>query len=360
MKRIIKITPSSADRVYHCPVSLMRSQGLKPIVIDNAVRDEGVLMHSIAEAYLKGGVMEASSVEMHNHACDYRKFIEDVCGTVKARMVEIAIEAMIDDEILVKGRPDYFSYDPHEKRLTIFDLKYGYQPVPAKGNKQLLTMAMAIIARMEKSEMGKPNLVQFAIFQPRAIGDPRSVHTYSIEEFLELYADFKSNIGDFTRVKVGSHCKYCPAQQECGEFSTLPQDIMSLMSPSPTGVSIELQYNLLKVMLPILKTRFEAIETEIASYIKSGKTFEGFALQDKYSRKQWKVPVNQVVAVGKAHGVDTSKVDVITPAQAIKAGIPAEVVDELSHKVQIGLELVTISELDLSDFYIQQNKGEVS
>ena len=64
--------------------------------------------------------------------------------------------------------------------------------------------------------------------------------------------------------------------------------------------------------------------------IKQGAAIPGWMAQQGQGREKWAMPLPEVIALGQMMGVDISKPGAVTPKQAIKAGLPAELVKQYS------------------------------
>jgi hypothetical protein len=83
----------------------------------------------------------------------------------------------------------------------------------------------------------------------------------------------------------------------------------------------------------------------MASLVRSGKQGTGWALEQSYGREKWTQPVEDVIALGTVLGVDlAAPTAAITPPQARKLGIDADVIAAYSTKPPGELKLVPQSD----------------
>ena len=89
-----------------------------------------------------------------------------------------------------------------------------------------------------------------------------------------------------------------------------------------------------------LKARESGLREEALNKIRTGTPVPGFMTEAGKGRETWKVPVEQVEALGELMGVAVTKKAAVTPKQAIKAGLTKELVEQFSHTPSGELKLV--------------------
>ena len=89
--------------------------------------------------------------------------------------------------------------------------------------------------------------------------------------------------------------------------------------------------------------RLEAIETglttQILMMIKAGKRVAGFHIEQGVGREKWRVPEQEVIAMAQLMGISVAKQKLITPKQAVAAGLPRELVDSFTETPSTGAKL---------------------
>jgi hypothetical protein len=110
-----------------------------------------------------------------------------------------------------------------------------------------------------------------------------------------------------------------------------------------SNAALGTELSLLNHHLARLEARKTGLEEMAASEIKAGKVVPGFALESTSGRVGWTKPIEEVIALGQMMGVDISKPGACTPTQAIKAGLPEDLVGSYSERKVGGLKLVSSS-----------------
>jgi len=115
------------------------------------------------------------------------------------------------------------------------------------------------------------------------------------------------------------------------ELSTIPQEekIHHLREKSISEEILET-----KEAISTLKMRLEDLENKAIESIREGKEVSGFKVVPQFSRVKWTLKDNDVIKLASAYNVivaKPAKLELITPLQAIKAGIPKEIVKQYSN-----------------------------
>ncbi len=114
------------------------------------------------------------------------------------------------------------------------------------------------------------------------------------------------------------------------ELSTIPQEekIHHLREKSISEEILET-----KEAINTLKMRLEDLENQAIQSIRDGKEVPGFKVVPQFTRIKWTLKDNDVIKLGQAHNIvlaKPAKLELITPLQAIKAGIPKDIVKQYS------------------------------
>ena len=107
---------------------------------------------------------------------------------------------------------------------------------------------------------------------------------------------------------------------------------------SPAALGLELR--MLRRAARMLDARVTGLEEQVLSTIARGTSVPYFSIQHGQGRTVWKSPTNEILALSNALNVDIAKPGLLTPKQAIKAGLPVEVVALISHAPSGSAELV--------------------
>ena len=144
----------------------------------------------------------------------------------------------------------------------------------------------------------------------------------------------------------GSHCNRCPGRGQCAavrEWSMVEEHAGSDAQLSPEAVAAEL--HLARRQAELAAARVKGLEDEAAHVLRSGGLVPGWSMQSKPGREQW-TDEQPVLSLAQGFGLlDTvSTRKLITPSQAIKAGLPAELVRMHTTRPQGEAKLVPTGE----------------
>ena len=236
----LQLRPSGANKWVRCPGSVEAELGRKEGPITAA--DEGTVAHWIAAKILKGEdipeigtewevddgmvmpVLFDSDLpvitftdEMLEHVLKYTDFFsEEKCpdNVYVEEYVTIAAQGQPEG-----GTPDLFYIDVRTNTLEIHDLKYGFSPVDAAENYQLMLYAYGVTKSFYACKFDAYRLV---IHQPRL--NRIDEKTYSREE-MEGHWELIFSAAELTSketapVMPGEHCTryYCKALATCPAF----------------------------------------------------------------------------------------------------------------------------------------------
>jgi hypothetical protein len=126
-------------------------------------------------------------------------------------------------------------------------------------------------------------------------------------------------------------------QRSCGTAIDVSARWQPLEMP-PEGVALEL--NMIDIALERLKARQDGLTEQAKALIRGGKSVPGYALEAGQGRERWAKPVGEVIALGEMMDIALAKPGAITPKQAIKAGLPKEVVASYSETPSGEIKLV--------------------
>jgi hypothetical protein len=142
---------------------------------------------------------------------------------------------------------------------------------------------------------------------------------------------------------TGPECIYCSARHACPTLLAADYNIFEVVQKAvPFDLSDEAVGKELELMASamfLIKARLTGLEEEVISRIRKGFPVPGWKLGTSYGREDWSKPIGEVISLGMLMGIDISKQDVITPKQAIKKGIPADIVRMYSETKENGVKL---------------------
>ncbi len=107
-----------------------------------------------------------------------------------------------------------------------------------------------------------------------------------------------------------------------------------------TGVGLGRELFVIERAEENLKHRRISLEARAKKLRRDKVTVEGWDVTPAYGRVAWTKPVAEVIQLGDMMDVNVRKDDVITPNQAIKAGLSKELVNACSEAPDRGVKLV--------------------
>ena len=238
--------------------------------------------------------------------------------------------------------------------LYVDDLKYGHRWVNVVWNDQLINYAALILRKLGLFGDDRVRIV-FTLVLPRCYTGRGPVQTWSatlgeIKTSLnELSAAFRAADDpnapcDASDVEA---CYDCKARFDCQAFQQSTTIAIGVTSqPIPLALSPEAMVKHLRVLRDAeqrIKSMREGMEQNISYTIRRQRAVPYFALETKQGREVFAddAPERGLVEACAAFGVDVVKDrNYITPKQAIKAGVPEQVVKLYSRKNSGALVLV--------------------
>jgi hypothetical protein len=356
------LAASSAARWVACPGSVALC-ALYPGE-DSPASLEGTAAHwvaseSILNAQASIGTVAPNGVEVTEEMLDaadmYAMSVLDVARLGGALHIEktMACHAIHSD---CGGTPDAWHHD--SGIITIWDFKYGHGFVDVFENWQLITYAAGILEQLGVKRGSDVDdqffTLRFRVVQPRNYHRDGPIREWVINasELRPYFNILRAAAGAaWLRVDAkcvpNSECRYCSARHVCEAVQQAGFSAMEYSgSPVPLVLSdaaLGTELSLLNHHLARLEARKTGLEEMAASEIKAGKVVPGFALESTSGRVGWTKPIEEVIALGQMMGVDISKPGACTPTQAIKAGLPEDLVGSYSERKVGGLKLVSSS-----------------
>jgi hypothetical protein len=354
------LAPSSAARTVACPGSV--SLGARYPEEDTAASLEGTAAHWVAQEVLTGkqilvGTMAPNGIPVDEDMLDGAAFYQAVHFSIGA------LNPVIEKTLVMAGlhpdnggTPD--SWDaptPHDVHLI--DYKYGHERVEIFENWQLINYMFGILEHLGvNGATDQHTWCNFHIVQPRCYDRAGPHTTWRVRAsdlrpyFNNLRHAFEVAMSPNPPTFVTAECKYCPARHAC---STLQRAALAAVDYSGTAVPFDLsaqavgtELRALQRAAAALNARKDALETQALEMIRRGELVPHFAVEKSNGREVWNFPVDDVIALGEAYGINLAKPkDVITPNQARQKGIDAAVISAYATRRSGALELVANQKL---------------
>lgn len=344
------LPPSGAAIWVKCAAAPMMWQ--KYPQIDTIESMEGTAAHWAFEEILADRCIAVGQIapngivlteEMIEGAEMFVDAIDDVRGDA-----DLHIEERIDISYIHPqnwGTPDvWFSlHNPTTGILTIFllDYKFGHDPVEEFENWQLIDYLAGILAKLEIDGAGEFFVqVDMTVVQPRCYSRGSSVRTWSVMATeLRGYHNILRGAAEAAcapnpKATVNSKCKHCSGRHACEALQKVGMEAASLsrvaipLDLPPAALGLEL--SILKIAKEALDARISGLEESVFVGVLRGERVPGWAVENTTGRQAWTRPIDEVIQLGKLMGKELSKPGVITPKQAIKAGLKADIVNSVS------------------------------
>lgn len=343
---------------------------LFPDLGDKSAADEGTAAHSVGEHLIREGMQALKYSDfagtVANNGVPVDDMMQEACegyadyclGLLRSAGVFATGEyaglecAMNMPEIheQLKGTCDFWVYDRSKGVIHVVDFKYGHRGVDAFENLQLLCYLSGVMGLLGIAD-DQQLWFKLHIYQPRAYhrdgitsewGGQLSILRGYFNQ-LSQYAESALQGGGVAR--AGSYCLDCEGRYACEtnrkaaaaamDYASAPE--FALLEPDHIGLELEL----LDRAADLIEARRSGLEAQALDLInREAKVVQGRAIEAKYGRRTWTKPAAEVLALGPLFGADLRQDKPITPNQAIKAGVPEEIVKQYTHVPSRGFKLV--------------------
>ncbi len=358
-----RVMPSALHLTVNCAFSLTAQESVPPAPETDA-EAEGSAAHWVAhkiasrsrtftlgEKFEHGG----RTWEINDEMLDGAALYAGEAQHHSTARFEVPIEIPDIHPTLCWGTPDYWRaiVEIFLKLLKVIDYKYGYRFVEVFEHYQLIGYA-AGIARLLNLPLDFP--VMLVIVQPRAYGGP-PVREWSLT-VAELY-DYCAKIiapkvaealDPHPTATTGAHCLDCKARHACQTYRYATANLVDF---SQRGVVEHLtadqmgqELRVLREAIERLEGRYDGLHAQAENLGRAGHNIPFWQMEQKEGRRAWldNAPVPTVVGLGDLLGVNLRKPEaLITPTQAINAGIDESIVEQYSHRPKGALKLVPVN-----------------
>lgn len=239
--------------------------------------------------------------------------------------------------------------------LYVDDLKYGWGIVEVKDNWQLLGYAIGEILR-RGSYFEK---IVLRIHQPRPHHEDGSTREW-ILSYTELLAykerieeRFSAIVGGQNHLQTGPQCKYCDAAAEaCPAFNRLFYRSLEIttnfVQDQIDEKELARQLDQTERAQEVLKIKRDSLNELAVQRVKAGRVIPGYVTEERLGDRVWKGEVS-VEVVKVLTGKDISRQEMMSPAQAEKAGVPKEFVKQLVNRKFLGQRIVRKNATAMAD-----------
>lgn len=339
------IAPSSLDRTVGCAGWIKQAEGM--VETPTAETIEGDAAHWVALAMAAGlptemllNQMAPNGVRIDEEMIEGgTMWVETLEGYPATPEERIAIERI--HPTACWGTPDAWQHNPEIKMLRVADYKYGHKYVEVFENWQLIAYALGLIAKLGLRDF--ETILELVLVQPRCYHPDGPVRKWVVGgEKLRALANIAEAaaheaLSENPKTKSGPHCLFCPARHSCqtlqkttGNFA----DFAGVADPMLTSsLDVGRELRLVNTALNRLEARQTGLQEQALALLKAGKVVPFFQLEESQARQDWTAtPAEVLNAVGllklppEAIARLSKPPALITPKQAIKLGVPADVV----------------------------------
>lgn len=277
------------------------------------------------------------------------KFVEDCKSLIGNSNVEYSFCGP-DNSWSVEGVVDFVGVE--NDTMYIADLKYGFRIVEPEDNWTLICHAIGNMHRYN------PEKVCVRIYQPRPYhpkGTVREV-VYSKEYLLERYNEMVAALCNPEKiVRTSEHCDKCPHFSQCPAAKL---SIAKAIEACDIAYDEEIGQDELGYTLSFLKKAEEKIKQALLVFedlailrLKQGERVKGFSALPKLGNTCWKNKDVEATfsAIQALSGIDVTEKKLVTPSEAIRRGVPKEVLEPFVERPNIGFKLVQMDENETAE-----------
>ena len=362
---MLSVIATDLPRLINCNGSRSMGATVPPVDVADANKDEGNAVHWLAAQIHTGKITAENVVGQQSPegifiTSEMVEHVEDYLTAIAGGEVEVETSHG-GNGWFVGGRADAAVYYPARQHLTIGELKYGWRIVEPEMNWTLISHVAGFIA----NNPDKPvHTIDLTVFQPRPHHHSGPVRTWSIgiAEFAELYNKMAATLqSPDNMLRTGEiQCHYCPALATCpaarkAQFNAIEAS-EAAFSDQIDNDNLSFQLDHIKRASAVLKD-LEKAYGELALYrVKKGEIVPNYSTEAELTNRNWKENLTPEF-VQALTGKDLSKKQLITPAQAEKAGVSKEVVAALCERRNKGVKLVRVDANTKAQKLFNQPKG---
>jgi hypothetical protein len=368
------LAPSSLARTIACNAWVQLAEGLAPEP-DRPETLEGNAADWVAKQYAKGvEVPFGADTPVKGYKVDYdmihgAKLWAETIGYGAISGVPVIIERVHSE---CWGEPDGWRHDAIAEVLHVPDYKYGFDVVEVFENWQVIAYAVGLLDMLGLDDQRTE--VRMKIVQPRAHHRLGPVRDWIVKgDELRAYATLLRNAcasalrpkgslmwNEPLKAVAGAHCMdtYCPARFRCPTLDHAASHVAEWTrhAEAPDELSPEAygsQWNILRDASKIIEARLSGIAAQIEAHIRAGTRIPGAKMEPGGSPLKWRagVTVDDVLGLGNLCNPpkdmrnlpiepSSRKAPVISPTQAIKAGVDKKLVEVYAEPTPTAMRLV--------------------
>lgn len=271
------------------------------------------------------------------------------------------------------GEPDGWTWNPITQRLKLPDYKYGFGLVDVFENWQLIAYVAGLLDTLGLNDAEV--MVEFIIVQPRAYHKEGPVRRWTVRaDHLRSFINEAwqktalawptpdhGDLGPPAEATVGTHCLHCPARSVCQAYQQRTTHVveyvakMERIAMDHNDVGAELL--IMETSAKLLEGRLTALRAQAEGFLRAGKRVPNYCMDASAGGYKWNdnVTVQELDALASTCQLTlrnnitdphSRKSPVVTPTQAIKAGIDEAVISQYASKLPGGMKLTRESSTD--------------
>lgn len=340
-------TATELNRFMACNGSkLMGAQ--TPVSQNDEARQEGIAAHWLIEKVFTGANSAEELIDRKapNQIFITGEIVENTSGYLNnIRTLGGMVEESYDlsgQEWIVNGRTDHSACSGPV--LYINDFKYGWRIIEPENNWSMISHAIGLIKKYNL----RPDRIVFTIYQPRPVHPVSRVREWriSFDELIAYYAQLTYALDNpQNTVRTSPECYKCPALIKCGAAIKAGMNVLEVADDvydaNLGNEDLSFMLDQMKRGIEILSENLKAYEEQAVYKIKDGEIIKNYNMVSELTNKIWKKGMTTVI-LKILTGVDLSKNDVVTPAQAKKLGVAEDVIESLTERIQKGFKLVRV------------------
>lgn len=356
---MIWLQASALNRVINCNGSVAMLPGVE-IPPDSREQTpdqlEGDAAHHVAMMAIDGQISDPIEMvdrqtpngvwvtpEMAEHI---DPFVQDVLADIREgheHWIETAMDFDLSEHTRILCRPDVITFNPVFGLLKVRDLKYGYRIVEPSDNWTLIAYAMTWIIRTQIV----PRDIELTIAQPRPHHEDGKIRTLTLtyDQLFLLYQQMQAKLFNLTdELRSGDHCIHCPALVPCRAARNAMLNGIDMASTAfhDKYSTQELGDELLIAQRAekMLKDRIAAMQELMMHRLEQSEISQDWSIdRDQFGHTKFAPHVNPEL-IKTMTGIDIRKDAMLTPAQAIKKGVPESIIKAFSSRPKLPPKLV--------------------
>lgn len=333
------LAPSSAHKRIHCPGS-RALEAAYPEIEPSQSSLEGTAAHWAASEYEAGrtidvGLIAPNGVMLTDEMVDGAElYVADIRATdAEFEGCPVVVEQRVDISTIHPdcwGTPDAWRYKP--RKLVVWDYKFGHRYVEIFENWQLIEYAAGILDQVGVNGLSDQYTeVEMRIVQPRCYvgGEPIRVWRIMAVDLRNYFNHLRNreavSMSEDAKCIVNPHCRDCTGRHACQALQRAAYGDMDVATSTvafdlpPDALGRELRF--IEQAIERLTARQTGLAEQALSAIKRGQRVLFYKAEPSMGRQRWNKPDAEIIALGDMMGVPLAKSKVITPKQALIAGL---------------------------------------